>query len=63
MAKDIKPLPLVMGILFTAVGLAYLFWGLDLLPDATMGLVAYLDDATVMVGLWILFSRLKKKLK
>ena len=61
--KDIKPLPIVLGIVFTAVGLSYLFWGLDLIPDGKMGVIGYLDDAAVMIALWVMFARAKKKIK
>jgi uncharacterized membrane protein YkvA (DUF1232 family) len=58
-----NPLAIVMGAVFAAVGLAYLFWGLDLLPDSTMLIVGYLDDAVVMIALYALFWKFTRTMK
>lgn len=61
MAK-IKPLHILLGALFAAAGLTYLFIGLDIFPDAAVPVLGFIDDAFVMFALWILFQRAKKKL-
>jgi len=61
--KNIKPLHIILGIIFSAAGLYYLFLGIDILPDNTMPVVGYLDDAAVMFALWVMFKRAQKKLK
>lgn len=64
MAKGkMNPLQIVLGIVFTAAGLAYLFLGLDLIPDSYLMIVGFLDDAVVMLILWWLFARSKKWIK
>jgi uncharacterized membrane protein YkvA (DUF1232 family) len=63
MIKKIRPLPMLLGLIFTTAGLSYLFWGMDIVPDNVMPIVGYLDDAFVMIGLWILFKKAQKKLK
>lgn len=60
---NIKPLPIVLGIVFAAAGLNYLFLGLDLVPDGFMTVIGYLDDAVVMVVLWILFKKAQKRVR
>lgn len=60
--KEIKLLPIVMGIVFTAVGLTYLLSGFNIIPN-TIPIIGFLDDGFVIIGLWLIFARLKKAMK
>ena len=60
--KKMNIMQIILGILFTAAGLTYLALGADLVPDASMTVVGFMDDAVVMFVLWILFKRAQKKM-
>ena len=61
MKKKSKPVLFLLGLIFTTAGLGYLFLGLDLIPDNSMFFFGFLDDAAVMLALWVFYKRLKKK--
>ncbi len=64
MAKGkMNPLQIVLGIVFAAAGMTYLFMGLDLIPDTYLLVVGFLDDAVVMLLLWWIFKKSKKWIK
>ena len=60
--KEIKkPVLFLLGLIFTTAGLGYLFLGLDIIPDTSVLFLGFLDDAAIMVALWVLYKRVKKK--
>lgn len=62
MAKQNKTLELLIGLILITFGLWYIFFSLDIIPDAVPW-IGFVDDALIIViGIW-LFWRFRKNIK